>query len=301
MEFEDAVEPFRHELRVHCYRMLGSPQDADDLVQETLLRAWRASAGYDPERASIRTWLYRIATNACLNALESRKRRPLPSGVGPVFDDPEAAFVPGSEVPWLQPLPVDPATSAVERSRLRLAYVAALQLLPARQRAALILCEVLDLPAASVAELLDTTTASVNSALQRARARLGEAGVDPDEQAEPPAAQRAVADRFVAALERADLAAITALLAEDVVLEMPPAWNWYRGRDDFGAFMRRIFRTRGVDWTTVPLWANGEAGFAAYASGELRSVQFITSQAGTVTRLTVFQEVAVIDLFALGR
>jgi len=301
MEFEAAIEPYRHELRVHCYRMLGSVQDADDLVQETLLRAWRASAGYDPERASIRTWLYRIATNACLNALESRKRRPLSSGVGPVFDDPEAAFVPGSEVPWLQPLPVDPEASVVERSRLRLAYVAALQLLPARQRAALILCEVLDLPAASVAELLDTTTASVNSALQRARARLGAVGVDPDAQAEPPAAQRAVADRFVAALERADLAAITALLAEDVVLEMPPVWNWYRGRDDFGAFMRRIFRTRGIDWQTVPLWANGEAGFASYAAGEFRSVQLVTSRAGAVTRLTVFQEDAVFRLFALDR
>ena len=139
MEFEAAVEPHRHELRVHCYRMLGSAHDADDLVQETMLHAWRAYATYDPERASIRTWLYRIAhevvhgctdAHACLNALESRKRRPLPSGIGPVFDDPEAALAPGFEVPWLQPLPVDPAASAVERSRLRLAFVAALQLLP---------------------------------------------------------------------------------------------------------------------------------------------------------------------------
>src|SRR5829696_4893473 len=138
-QFEAVIEAHRHELRVHCYRMLGSVHDADDLVQETMLRAWRAYNTYDPEQASIRTWLYRIATNACLNALESRKRRPLPSGVGPVFDDPEAAFVPGFEVPWLQPLPVDPAASAVERSQLRLAFVAALQLLPPRQRAALIL------------------------------------------------------------------------------------------------------------------------------------------------------------------
>jgi RNA polymerase sigma-70 factor (ECF subfamily) len=281
--------------------MSGSVHDADDLVQETMLRAWRAHATYDPARASIRTWLYRIATNACLNALESRKRRPLPSDVGAVFDDPEAELVPGLDVPWLQPLPVDPAAAVVERSRLRLAFVAALQLLPARQRAALILCEVLDVPAADVADLLDTTTASVTSALQRARARLAELGVDPDAQAEPAAEQRAVVDRFVAALERADVGALGALLAADVVLEMPPAWNWYRGVEHFGAFMRRIFRVRGGDWSTLPLWANGEAGFAAYASGALRTVQVLTVEAGLVTRVTVFQDEAVFDLFELDR
>jgi RNA polymerase sigma-70 factor (ECF subfamily) len=301
MEFEAAIEPHRHELRVHCYRMLGSAHDAEDLVQETMLRAWRAYTTYDPERASIRTWLYRIATNACLNALESRKRRPLPSGVGPAFDDPEAAFVPGFEVPWLQPLPADPAASAVERSQLRLAFVAALQLLPPRQRAALILCEVLDVPAAGVADLLGTTTASVNSALQRARARLSEVGIDPDAHAEPAADQRAVVNRFVAAFERADVAELTALLADDVVLEMPPMWNWYRGTDDFGAFMRRVFRTRGEDWRTVPLWANGEAGFAAYASGALRTVTILTVEAGRVTRMTVYQDETVFDLFALEK
>jgi RNA polymerase sigma-70 factor, ECF subfamily len=301
MEFEAATEPHRHELRVHCYRMLGSAHDADDLVQETMLRAWRAYATYDPERASIRTWLYRIATNACLSALESRERRPLPSGVGPVFDDPEAAFAPGFEVPWLQPLPADPAASAVERSQLRLAFVAALQLLPPRQRAALILCEVLDVPAASVADLLGTTTASVNSALQRARARLSEVGVDPDAQVEPAAEQRAVVNRFVAAFERADVAELTALLVDDVVLEMPPMWNWYRGKDDFGAFMRRVYRTRGEEWRTVPLWANGEAGFAAYASGALRAVTILTAEAGRVTRMTVYQDETVFDLFALDR
>ena len=300
-DFAVAVEPHRHELRVHCYRMSGSVHDADDLVQETLLRAWRAYPGYDPDRASVRTWLYRIATNVCLTALVSRKRRPLPSGVGPVFDDPEAALVAGFEVPWLQPLPTDPAASAVERSRLRLAFVAALQLLPPRQRAALILCEVLDVPAAEVAGLLGATTASVTSALQRARARLREVGVDPDAQAEPAPDQRAVVDRFVAAFERADVAALPALLAADVVLEMPPMWNWYRGPADFGAFLRRVFRTRGERWRTEPLLANGEAGFAAYLSGALHTVQILTVQEGRVTRMTVYQDEAVFDLFARER
>jgi RNA polymerase sigma-70 factor, ECF subfamily len=301
MEFQTAVESHRHELMVHCYRMVGSFHDAEDIVQETMLRAWRAYPTYDSARASIRTWLYKIATNACLSALESRKRRPLPADVGPVFVDPEAELVTGFEVPWLQPFPVDPAASAVERSRLRLAFVAALQLLPPRQRAALILCEVLDLPAAGVAELLGTTTASVTSALQRARVRLREVGIDPEVQAEPPAEQRAVVDRFVAAFERADVDGLTALLVDDVVLEMPPMRNWYRGPEDFGAFMRRVFRTRGVAWRAVQLWANGEAGFAAYASGVLRTVQVLSVEAGSVTRMTVYQDESVFDLFGLDR
>lgn len=300
-DFEAATTPHRRELRVHCYRMLGSAHDADDLVQETLLRAWRAYDRYDPERASVRTWLYRIATNACLNALESRERRPLPSDVGAVFDDPEAPFVPGFEVPWLEPLPVDPETSAVERSRLRLAFVAALQLLPPRQRAALILREVLDVPASEVAESLGMTTAGVNSALQRARAGIVAAGVNPDAQAEPVGEQRAVAERYVAAFKRADVGALTALLADDVVLEMPPMWNWYVGTAAYGAFMRRVFRLRGTTWRTVPLWANGETGFAAYAAGELHTVQILTVCDGRVVRTTAYQDEKVFDLFLLDR
>ena len=159
LEFAAATEGYRRELLVHCYQMLGSVHEAEDLVQETMLRAWRAYERYDPDLASMRTWLYRIATNACLNALEGRARRPLPSGVGQPFDDPDAAFVPGFEVPWLQPIPDrllgdppdDPAVLAAERSGLRLAVVAALQLLPAKQRAALILRDVLGFSAAEVA------------------------------------------------------------------------------------------------------------------------------------------------------
>ncbi|HZM53946.1 MAG TPA: RNA polymerase subunit sigma-70 [Acidimicrobiales bacterium] len=187
-EFAAAAEPYRRELLVHCYQMLGSVHEAQDLVQETMVRAWRAYEHYDPDLASIRTWLHRIATNACLNALESRARRPLPSGVGQPFDDPDAAFVPGFEVPWLQPIPdrllgstpEDPAVLAAERSGLRLALVAALQLLPAKQRAALILRDVLGFSASEVAATLDVSTAAVTSALQRARSTFAGPSLDAD-------------------------------------------------------------------------------------------------------------------------
>jgi RNA polymerase sigma-70 factor (ECF subfamily) len=171
MEFSDAAEPHRRELLIHCYQMLGSVSDAQDLVQETMTRAWRAYNRFDPDLASMRTWLYRIATNACLNALDGRARRPLPSGVGQPFDDPDAPFVPGTEVPWLQPFPdrvlgtfpADPEAMALERGQLRLAFVAALQLLSAKQRAALILRDVLGFSAAEVAEELSMSVAAVNS------------------------------------------------------------------------------------------------------------------------------------------
>ncbi|MEP9382247.1 RNA polymerase subunit sigma-70 [Nocardioides sp. KR10-350] len=298
-EFGVAIESHRRELTVHCYRMLGSVHDAEDLVQETLLRAWRAADSYDASRATLRTWLHRIATNACLNALASRASRPLPSGVGERFEDPDAAFAPALEVPWLQPFPTGPEASAVERSRLRLALVAALQLLPARQRAALLLREALDLPAAEVADALGLTTAAVNSALQRARATLAHAGVDPDTAAEPADVQRRVVDRYMAAFERADVAALTALLADEVVLEMPPMWNWYAGRQPYAGFMRRVYRTRGTSWQHRPLWANGEAGVAAYAGGRLHTVQLFTTAGDLVVRTTVYQDPDVFALFDL--
>lgn len=299
-DFEQAVARHRHELLVHCYRMLGSVHDAEDAVQETLLRAWRAADRFDPTRASLRTWLYRIATNACLTALESRSSRPLPSSVGPAFDDPDAPLVPNLDVPWLTPIPGDPEASAVERSRLRLALVAAQQLLPARQRAALILREALDLPAAEVGESLGMSTAAVNSALQRARATLARVGVDPEAAVEPPAEQRAVVDRYVDAFERADVPAITALLADDIVLEMPPNLNWYAGREDYAGFMRRVYRLRGTGWRTEPIWANGEAGFVAYVDGMLHTVQVLTVADGLVTRTSVFQAPEVFEAFGVG-
>ncbi|WP_233149681.1 RNA polymerase subunit sigma-70 [Kineosporia sp. A_224] len=307
-----ALEAHRRELVVHCYRMLGSVHDAEDLAQETLVRAWTARDRYDEGRASLRTWLYRIATNACLTALESRSRRPLPSGLGPPGTDPDVALTPDLEVPWLQPVPArlldlgtDPQARAAERDSVRLALVAALQLLPARQRAVLLLRDVLEFAAAEVAGQLGTTVAGVNSALQRARATLAaalpaEAGLRaPDDPA-----VAATVERFVAAFEAADVAAIVALLTDDVVLEMPPVPLWFAGRTDYGRFMERVFRIRGTGWRCVPTTANGQPALVAYCpdtDGVLRlhTLQVLTVRTDGIARNVVFQDPAVFALFAL--
>ena len=314
LEFPAAVEPHRRELLAHCYRMLGSAEEAEDLVQETMLRAWRARDRYDPDLASFRTWLYRIATNACLNALESRSRRPLPSGVGLPFDDPDADFVPGLEVPWLQPLPdrllgvaapADPATLAVERSTLRLAVVAALQLLSAKQRAVLILRDVLGFTAAEVAGILDTSTAAVNSALQRARAAFAGPRLDAEALTESEFEEREIVDRYVTAFERGDVAGLAQWLAAEVVLEMPPMWNWYVGTAAYRRFMSRFFETRGRDWKTIPVFANRQPAMAAYGRQrdlyQLHTLQLFTVHAGAIIRTTVYQDPEVFAVFKLPR
>ena len=313
-EFATAAQPYEQELLVHCYQMLGSVHDAQDLVQETLLRAWRAFDRFDPERASLRTWLHRIATNACLTALDGRARRPLPSGVGPVHGEPDGTFVPGFEVPWLQPLPdrligsvpEDPAARAEQRSQLRLAVVAARQLLTARQRAVLILRDVLGFSAAETAAALDLSVAAANSSLQRARQALarngrGETGPLVDDDAD--ASATAVVEQYMTAFQRADVSGLVQLLADEVVMEMPPMWNWYSGTKHYGAFMNWVYDTNGPDWKAVPARANRQPAMIAYVRKDgryvLHTFQVFTVAGGKVTRTTVYQDQEVFEIFEL--
>jgi len=308
---DERHEAFRGDLLAHCYRMLGSVDEAEDMVQETLLRAWRAADRYDPQRASVRTWLHRIATNVCLSALEGRARRALPSGLGQPGDDPQVPLVPSLDVPWLQPFPDsrlgNPADVAEQRAGLRLALVAALQLLPARQRAALVLREVLQLSADEVARALDSSVASVNSSLQRARATLRAAGPVLDELREPADPdERAVVDRYLAAFEAADVSGLTRLVADDVVLEMPPVALWLLGRTHYGQFMERVFAMRGTSWRLLPLQANGSPALAAYVPDpatpgfRAHSLQVLAVKGGLIRRCVTFADPAVFGLFGLA-
>ena len=312
-DFDAATAPYRRELVVHCYRMLGSAHEAEDLVQETLLRAWKARDRYDQARASLRTWLYRIATNACLSALESRQRRPLPSGLGAPSTDPDAPLVPDFAVPWLQPLPddylgaekLDPQERAVERDSVRLALVAAMQVLPPKQRAVLLLRDVLGFSAVEVAEQLDASTASVNSALQRARVAVAVSSPRQDEIRNPDdQAVRTTIGRYVAAFEAADVATLVSLLTEDAVLEMPPVPLWYQGRADYGRFIARVFTMRGSGWRMLPAAANGQPALVAYspdgAGGwQLHTVQVLTVTEQGIACNVVFADPQVFQVFGL--
>ncbi|KUN20757.1 RNA polymerase subunit sigma-70 [Streptomyces antibioticus] len=306
-EFVRLTDPYRRELLAHCYRMTGSADEAEDLVQETYLRAWRSYDGYEG-RASLRTWLHRIATNTCLTALESRTRRPLPTGLGGPSEAPEEPLrAPATDVPWLQPLPdalLDPATVVAARGSLRLALVAALQHLPARQRAVLILRDVLAWRAPEVAALLDTSTAAVKSSLQRARAHLDEIAPDEDLVVEPDgAADREVLDRYMAAFENADMDALLALLRDGVELEMPPYLEWFRGQKDVLRFLEARARAkRGL--RMLPTRANGQPAAAMYERGvdgvlRAHSVQVLTRHGREIGRMTVFLDPSLFVSFGL--
>ena len=296
-------EAYRGELVAYCYRMLGSFHEAEDLVQETMLRAWKARDRYDAARASVRTWLYRIAANVCLSALEGRARRPLPSGLGAPGQDPGGPLTPAAGIPWLQPFP-DARYDTELRADMRLALVAAMQLLPPRQRAVLVLREVLQFSAAEVAGQLGTTVPAVNSALQRARAGLAEAGdaggvTEPDDPG-----VRAVIGRYVEAFEAADVPALVRLLTDEAVLEMPPVPLWFRGRRDYGLFMRRVFGMRGAGWSMRQLTANSQPALAAYApepggGHRLHSLQVFTVTGGRVACNVVFADPRVFEAFDL--
>ena len=315
-DFALLTDPFRAELLAHCYRMLGSVQDAEDQVQETFIRAWRSYDEFEG-RASLRTWLYRIATNACLRALENSSRRPLPSGLGSPSEDPAAPLAADRpEVPWLQPMPdalvsagpadpADPASIVTSRMSMRLAFIAALQYLPARQRAVLILRDVLQWRAAEVAELLGTTTTAVNGILQRARARLEQAAPAEDEIREPASPDdRNLADRYAEAFEKADITALTALLREDAVFEMPPRPTWFAGRAAIGAFLQaRVLREPGV-FRLTPTAANGQPALASYLraadGGYLAyAIQVLTVTGSRVTRISSFIDPGLFATFGL--
>ncbi|WP_040829182.1 RNA polymerase subunit sigma-70 [Nocardia jiangxiensis] len=297
-DFIERAAPFRAELIAHCYRMLGSVHDAEDLVQETYLRGWRGYPAFE-ERAALRTWLYRIATTACLRALENRARRVLPAGLGAGSADPDASLDgDGGAYRWLEPLPdaLTPETTVVARESVRLAVMTAMQELPARQRAVLILRDVVQFSAAEVAELLETTPAAINSALQRARAHLAQLAPAAEQAAEPDDAERrALLDRYCAAFENADLDALTALLAADVRLEMPPVPVWFTGRDAVTRFLAERAFTDPGGMVLIPTAANGQPAVAEYRRGEdgvlqAHSIHVITAGSDDISAITVFLE-----------
>jgi RNA polymerase sigma-70 factor (ECF subfamily) len=314
-DFMDRTARFRGELVAYCYRMTGSAEEAEDLVQETYLRAWRSRAGFEG-RSSERTWLYRIATNVCLTALERRARRPLPSGLGGPQDDPAIPLSPATDVPWLRPLPdallaaegADPAAVTASRAGIRLAFVAALQYLSARQRAMLILRDVLEWPAADVAALLETTTTAVNSGLRRARAQLAQSMPAEDELAEPTEPElRAVLERFSSAFENADARLLAELLRQDAVLEMPPMKGWFAGRDAVTRFFGAIsqFAAPG-GFRMTPTAANGQPAFAVYGraadgSLHLHGLTVLSVTKTGIARIVSFLDPGLASSFGLPR
>jgi len=306
-DFTEQAAPFRAELIAHCYRMLGSVHDAEDLVQETYLRGWRGYQAFE-ERAALRTWLYRIATNACLRALENRARRVLPAGLGDASSDPGAGLdgTAGSHE-WLEPLPdtFTPETAFTARQSIRLAVMTALQELPARQRAVLILRDVVQFSAAEVAELLETTPVAVNSSLQRARAHLAEVAPAEERVAEPDdAGRRELLDRYCAAFENADMAALTELLQADVKLEMPPMPVWFNGRDTVVRFLAARAFAKPGDLVLIPTAANGQPAVAEYrrtADRVMRahSIHVLTPGVTGIAAITVFLDADLFGAFDL--
>ncbi len=308
------LEQHRRELTAYCYRMLGSAFEAEDAVQDTMVRAWRAFDRFEG-RSALRSWLYRIATNVCLDMLHGRQRRARPMDLGPASDAGAALAPPLPEVTWLEPIPdgrvvttgSDPADVVDTRASIRLAFVAALQHLPPRQRAVLILCEVLRWKATEVAELLDTSVASVNSALQRARATLAENPVSESDSAAPmDAIQQELLARYVDAFERYDMESLTALIAEDATQSMPPLAMWLSGREQIFSFWLTTGAACRGSRVIPTVAANGSPAFGQYKpsgpEGELEpwALQVIEISGGRIVELTFFLDVErVFPLFGL--
>jgi RNA polymerase sigma-70 factor (ECF subfamily) len=301
------VGPYRAELHAHCYRMLGSVQDAEDALQETLLRAWRGLRGFEG-RSSLRSWLYKIATNACLKAIERRPKRVLPIDYAPASDPHDGPAEPVTESVWLEPYPderlglegglLGPDARYEQREGVELAFIAALQHLPARQRAVLILRDVLGYSARETAEALDTTPVSVDSALQRAHKTVNERLPKQSQQA----TLRAVGDdalsdlveRYVAAWERNDVDAVVAMLTEDATMTMPPLPSWYSGRDAVAMFLRSTPLSGAKRWRLIPARANGQLAFGKYIWDEEthafmpHGVNVLTLRGAQIEEITAF-------------
>jgi len=318
--FARLLEPHRAGLYVHCYRMLGSPDDAEDALQETLLRAWRGLSGFEG-RSSPRSWLYAIATNSSLRVIERRARRVLPLDHGPAADPNDGPGPPLSESVWVQPLPdsalepedarADPEARYEQRESVELAFIAALQLLPPRQRAVLILRDVLGFSAREVAGALDATPASVDSALQRAHRTL--------DQRLPTRSQqdtlrdldddrlRALVQRYVEAWERADVDALAAMLTEEVTMSMPPLTSWFRGRRDVTEFLSGWPLDGRLRWSCKPFRANGQLAFAHYlldaedGSASAHSITVVDLDGERIGAMTAFLMPELFERFGLPR
>jgi RNA polymerase sigma-70 factor, ECF subfamily len=305
--FGRLVEPYRRELHAHCYRMLGSVQDAEDALQETLLRAWRGLRGFEG-RSSLRSWLYKIATNACLKTIERRPKRVLPIDYAPASDPHDGPAEPVIESVWVEPYPderlgldgglLGPDARYEQREAVELAFIAALQHLPARQRAVLILRDVLGYSARETAVALDTTSVSVDSALQRAHKTVNERLPEQSQQA----TLRAVGDdalselveRYVDAWERNDVDAVVAMLTDDATMTMPPLPSWYRGREAVAVFLRGLPLGGAKRWRLIPARANGQLAFGKYIWDEERhafmphGVNVLTLRGAQIEEITAF-------------
>lgn len=324
-QFSELTEPYRRELQVHCYRILGSLHDAEDFVQETFLRAWKRLETYEG-RASFRSWLYKIATNACLDFLDQqRSRRFLPNTTLPSSDPQDGISLPTSEMTWLEPFPdewlsdssaVNPEARYTESESISLSFLTALQVLPPRQRAVLILRDVLDFSANETAEVLEITVSSANSALHRARTTLSQRyhGQKPERSISSPIDERVqgLLDHFVRAWENADVEGLIALLKEDAILAMPPSPSWYQGRDSIRAFVAAtIFADEGMfhgkasqRWRLVPTRANAATAFAIYQRQtndqyQAFGILVLTREADRLTQLISFIDPSLPPYFGL--
>ncbi len=315
--FGRLVEPYQRELHAHCYRMLGSHADADDALQETLLRAWRALDRFE-RRSSLRSWLYRIATNACLRAIERRPKRVLPIDYGPAADPHDGPAAPVEEPIWLEPYPdtelvleglSGPDVRYEQREGVELAFIAALQHLPARQRAVLILRDVLGFSARETADVLETTPVSIDSALQRAHktvdSRLPKQSQQHTLRLLEDAELSSLVERYVAAWEGNDVDAMVSMLAENARMTMPPLPSWYSGRDRVAAFLASNPLGGVKRWRQIPLSASGQPALAGYVFDERTGafepygLTVLTLSAGKIEEITAFLDPSLFARFGL--